>query len=459
MTQSNQLGDYLRHLTPQARSSLLIELERLEVCGAAIPGAAAVLEKLRAEFRKGGQTNHRVANPSRHFFLPLEPMLVDGAPEHDNCGHILRGSLAAIWEWISHDLLPTMASDYAAQMRPLIASDNQAEIRKVAATFQTKVYKYLENALTFPEGADRARAKLATYTASRSVFGDLTKIIIVLRARDALARLNSELPPTIVEFGQAQVAKATVLLDAFGRDNAAALPFALALVAMRLKTFSQLIRLATEAGPSRNAADIAATPYAVVVSMVLDQLEDKGTALRAALQNNRKLPPKVEVLVDDAVTNGGKSLLAGTVHNISSEALHNIAVELQLRKRTGSAVETRVVTPDSTDLPPDGRVRYRRRCRRRGEQVSRGGRPRPGIAQPAQASFARRPPDPHGIEGTRRVQQQCCYLHEAGRPGLELAPVSEGPARASARSREPFSRRRLKNVSINRPETTNLNHQ
>ena len=131
MTQSNQLGDYLRHLTPQARSSLLIELERLEVCGAAIPGAAAVLEKLRAEFRKGGQTNHRVANPSRHFFLPLEPMLVDGAPEHDNCGHILRGSLAAIWEWISHDLLPTMASDYAAQMRPLIASDNQAEIRKV----------------------------------------------------------------------------------------------------------------------------------------------------------------------------------------------------------------------------------------------------------------------------------------------------------------------------------------
>ena len=253
---------------------------------AAIPGAAAVLEKLRAEFREGGQTNHRVANPSRHFFLPLEPMLVDGEPEHDNCGHILRGSLAAIWEWISHDLLPTMASDYAAQMRPLIAADNQAQIRKVAATFQTKVYKYLESALTSPEGADRARAKLATYTASPSVFGDLTKMIIVLRARDALARLNSELPPTIVEFGQVQVAKATALLDAFGRDNAAALPFALALVAMRLKTFWQLIRLATEAGPSRNAADIAVTPCAVVVSMVLDQLEDKGTALRAALQNN-----------------------------------------------------------------------------------------------------------------------------------------------------------------------------
>jgi hypothetical protein len=83
-----------------------------------------------------------------------------------------------------------------------------------------------------------------------------------------------------------------------------------------------------------------------------------AAAEAAALQNNRKLPPKVEVLVDDAVTNGGKSVLAGTVHNISSEALHNIAVELQLRKRTGGGVETRVVTPDSTELPPDGRARY-----------------------------------------------------------------------------------------------------
>lgn len=83
-----------------------------------------------------------------------------------------------------------------------------------------------------------------------------------------------------------------------------------------------------------------------------------AAAEAAALQNNRKLPPKVEVLVDDATTNGGKSLLAGTVHNISNEPLHNVAVELQLRRRTGGGVETRIITPDSTELPPDGRVRY-----------------------------------------------------------------------------------------------------
>jgi hypothetical protein len=68
-----------------------------------------------------------------------------------------------------------MAGDYIAQMKPLIAADKQAEIRKVAEIFQTKVFKYLENALSSPDGAERARKRLATYTASRAAFGDLTR--------------------------------------------------------------------------------------------------------------------------------------------------------------------------------------------------------------------------------------------------------------------------------------------
>ena len=109
---ADRIEDYLQRLTPLTRSNLLTELERLEVCGTEMPGAAAILEKLRAEFRKDGRTCDRVASPSRYFFAPLEPLLVDGAPEHANSGRILRGSLAPIWEWISRDLLPTMARDY-----------------------------------------------------------------------------------------------------------------------------------------------------------------------------------------------------------------------------------------------------------------------------------------------------------------------------------------------------------
>jgi hypothetical protein len=283
----DRIQDYLQRLTPQARSSLLTELERLEVCGMEMPGAAAVLEKLRAEFRKAGQPVKSVADPSRYFFEPLEPFLVDGAPEHANSGRIMRGSLFAIWEWISRDLLPTMARDYDKDMSGLIASDNQKKARQVAATFQTKVAKYLEGTLGSPDGPDQTRKKLAAYTASHAVYDDLTKTLCVLRARDALVKFSDALPARIDKFDDVQVVRVAKLLDALAKAHAEAVTFAITLVADRLKTSWQLIRLATKAAPSKTAADAAATPYAITVSMVLDRLDDKRLTLRVALKNER----------------------------------------------------------------------------------------------------------------------------------------------------------------------------
>jgi hypothetical protein len=297
MIQADRIDDYLQQLTPQARSCLLIELERLEACGTEVPGAASLLKNLRAEFRDSEKTHHRVANPSRHFFNPLQPLLVDGAPEHQNSGHIRRGSLAAIWEWISLDLLPTMTAEYVAQMRPLIAADKRLEIRKAVAAFQTKVVAYLDSTLGTPDGAARARSKLATYTASPAAYDDLIKTLSVLRARDALAKFSEALPSSIQQFGDAKVLEITRLLHALRKTHADAIPFALTLVAKRLRIHWQLIRLATKAAPSKNTADVAATPYAMVVSMVLDRLEDSRSALCVALKNNRVLVAK-EILID-----------------------------------------------------------------------------------------------------------------------------------------------------------------
>ena len=290
--QPDRIQDYLQQLTPLARSNLLTELERLEVCGTDMPGAAAVLEKLRAELRKSGQSQDRAGNPSRYFFAPLEPLLIDGAPEHANSGRLLRGSLSPIWEWISRDLLPTMARDYIKAMNELIGAEKPREARQVAATFQTKVVKYLESTLGSPDGANQTRVKLATYTASHAVYDDLTKMLSVLRARDALAKFNEALPAAINKFDDGRVAKTTGLLDAFGKQHPDAVPYALALVANRLKVPWQLIRLATKAAPSKNAADIAAAPYAIVVSMVLDRVDDKRLALRTALRTERILVAK-----------------------------------------------------------------------------------------------------------------------------------------------------------------------
>lgn len=291
-----RIWDFLQRLTPQTRGFLLSELERLETCGVDLPGSADIQARLRTEFRKDGSSINRTS-PSRYFFAPLEALLVDGAPEHANAGRIARSSIAPIWEWISRDLLPTMARDYNAQMKDLIAADKQREIQQAASVFQTKVTKSLEGVLASPEGAAQVRTKLAAYTASPAAYGDVAKMMVVLRAREALAKFNDALPARIAKFDDARVAKMTAQLDAFRAKNAPAVPFALALLANRLKTPWQLIRLATKAARSKKAADVAATAYGISVAMVLDQLDDKRLALRMALKHNRIVNAR-EILVD-----------------------------------------------------------------------------------------------------------------------------------------------------------------
>jgi hypothetical protein len=292
MAQADRILEFLQRLTPLTRSCLLTELERLDGCGVEMPGSADIQAKLRAEFRKDGSTQNRTNTPSRSFFTPLEPFLLDGAPEHDNSGRIPRGSLAPIWEWIGRDLLPTMTRDFNTQMKELIAAEKHREARQVASTFQTKVVKYLESTLGTSDAAEQTSAKLAAYTASRSAYGDLVKMMCVLRARDALAKFDEQLPKQMSKFDDVMVGKTIGLLNAFRKQHAEAVPFAITLIANRLKVPWQMIRLATKTAASKKAADVAATPYAIAVSMVLDRIDDNRAALRIALRNNRVLVAK-----------------------------------------------------------------------------------------------------------------------------------------------------------------------
>ncbi len=281
-----QLWDFLARLSPLTRKSLLSELERLELCGVEVPRSADIQAKLRAEFGMDG-AGKDTNSPPRLFFAPLNPLLSEGAPEHANSGRIARGSLGPIWEWISRDLLPTMTRDFVHQVKDLVAGGKQGEAREAVTAFQTKVFKYLESTLRDADGAGHTRFKLATYTASRTAYDDLVKIMQALRARDALAKFNSALPESIAKFDDAQVRKTTALLHGFARENADAVPFAVALIARRLRTPWQLIFLATKAAASRGAADIAATPHAIAIAMVLDRIDDDRAALLIALRNNR----------------------------------------------------------------------------------------------------------------------------------------------------------------------------
>ena len=300
MTQSEanqKVREYVQRLTPQARSHLLVELERLHLSGNDVKGTEAILAELRAEFRKGGRAHDRVKNPSRYFFQPLEPMLVNCLPERANAGQISRGSLAAIWDWIGQTLLPAMTREYEGKARQAIVASDSRGADRIAAEFQSKVVKCLKGVLATPDGIERTRGALATYSSSRESFCDLTKMRAVLQARDVLAQFHAALPRQIDSFEGKQLASVRGLLDALGTADPEAKPFALTMLAKRLDAPWQLIRLATTVARSKSVADIAATPYAICVSMVMDHLDEQRLKLCQFLKDNRMQPAK-EILTE-----------------------------------------------------------------------------------------------------------------------------------------------------------------
>jgi hypothetical protein len=283
----DRIREFLQHLPAHVRSSLLVEIERMQLYDEDIPGAAFILAELRAEFRKAGQSGDRVGNPSRYFFKAIEALFVDRSPERANSGQISRGSLSAIWEWINQILLPTMAREYCDRTKQLIVSNKPQEAELIAAGFQSKVVKSLEGILSTDAGIEGAQHGLAKFTSSRAGFNDLRKVLAAFRMRDALVAFNAALPAKVDDLGGTALAQVRTLLDALVAKHPDALPFALTMVTKRLKAPWQLLRLATKAAHGHDADDIATTHYAISVSMVLDLIDDKRLALHHALKSNR----------------------------------------------------------------------------------------------------------------------------------------------------------------------------
>ena len=194
---NENVREYVRRLTPQVRSRLLAELERLHLVGQSIPRTEALIAALRAEFRDTGQSHYRVGNPSRYFFEPLEAVLVNGAPERANGGQIARVSLAPIWSLITEKLLPSMAADYIASAKKFIVANNLNEAQRMAAAFRKKIVTYLDGVLGSADGVATVRAGLEAYTSSRAIYDDLTKMLRLMHAHEALAEFSSRLPPKI----------------------------------------------------------------------------------------------------------------------------------------------------------------------------------------------------------------------------------------------------------------------
>lgn len=80
-------------------------------------------------------------------------------------------------------------------------------------------------------------------------------------------------------------------------------------------------------------------------------------APRAASPEPRK-PPKAVVLVDEALLQGNRTMVGGTVRNVSNEGLEQVTVELELKRRKDGAPEKKLIALAPSQLEPTQEGRY-----------------------------------------------------------------------------------------------------
>lgn len=71
-----------------------------------------------------------------------------------------------------------------------------------------------------------------------------------------------------------------------------------------------------------------------------------------------KGPPQALILIDDALLQGGKAVLGGTVRNISAQKLGPLVVELELKRRKDGGVEKKQLFLEPAQLEPQQEGRY-----------------------------------------------------------------------------------------------------
>jgi hypothetical protein len=118
------------------------------------------------------------------------------------------------------------------------------------------------------------------------------------------------------------------------------------------------------AGPKLLAA-IAALIITVLLfagyAYLRQRHEQKNRLLASSSQASRPEPkgsPQALILVNDALLQGGKTILGGTVKNISPQKLGDVSVELELKRRKDAMVDKVLVPLEPSQLEPDQEGHY-----------------------------------------------------------------------------------------------------
>lgn len=282
-----RLREYLLSLKPEALALLITELERGLLRGDDMPGAELVLTELRRNLRDSGQRVPRVGSPARLFYRPLEPFLVDDAPERQHRARVARKALTPVWQWLCNFVMKSEAETYIARVEQALGGGDNAAAATFAREFQDLAGPRMLEAIAQTKGDDRARRRLMLQIGTPHALDDARTIAEVMIARDRLAAIGAQLPGHIKTLTGATLDGAKAVLDVALVRQREIFPYCLILLMSRLAAPWQLIRLATTAAGSDAAARVAETPYALCADIVLTEIERMVAELTGELRSGR----------------------------------------------------------------------------------------------------------------------------------------------------------------------------
>ena len=284
-----KLREYLRDLKPAARALLMGELERTLLRGDDLGGAEVILAELRREIRDGVSDAERVGAPARLFFKPLEPFLVDDAPNHKHRGRIVRKTLEPLWLWISTAVMEADAQAYSAGVEAALRAGKMDELDLLVRAFQDRAVQAMQRALAKMARDEKERRRLSGHLGTTRALEDVQALISILHSRDALAHLAAQLPHHIKSLSHGTLETVKAVLDTQLGSRSDLFLYALILVMSRLAAPWQLVRLAIHAAGTDGAARVAQTPYSLAVTIVIAEIERLVQELTADLKSGRSM--------------------------------------------------------------------------------------------------------------------------------------------------------------------------
>ena len=286
-TTVERLRQFLRELSPGARSLLIGELERCVLRGEEVAGAGLVLQELRRIVREQRDGGPRIEDSARVLFKPLEPFLVDDRGDHKHPGRVARSSLEALWNWVRRDLLPSDADMFAEEVGEAMLAGDQGKTERLARFFQDRVAAAIEANYSAAAEDDKIQRRILHQIGTPHAGEELATFKCALKGRDVLAALSARLPLQIGNLANTQLDECKQLIEGAAARDGELFLYALLTVMNRMTAPWQLIRLGVRAAGSDTAARVAETHYGVAVNIVLAEQERMVAELREDLRSGQ----------------------------------------------------------------------------------------------------------------------------------------------------------------------------